>query len=76
MINAKLAKINVDSPYYTGHEEDMCMKAPIYDLIIGNVKGVRDTQMHSGARRMALQKLQLCKHVAKWNGKNKPQSHS
>jgi hypothetical protein len=38
-----IARIQVDTPYYSGEVEAMCMKKPIYDLVIGNIQGVRDT---------------------------------
>ena len=31
----------MDTPYYIGVVEGVAMKAPIYDLVIGNVHGVR-----------------------------------
>jgi len=34
-----VAEIYVDTPYYTGTTTAVCMKNPIYDLIIGNIKG-------------------------------------
>ncbi len=39
----RMANIEVDTPFYTGEIEAMCMRQPIYDLILGNVHGVRDT---------------------------------
>ncbi|XP_069107370.1 uncharacterized protein [Argopecten irradians] len=33
----RLAKIDVDTPFYVGELEVMCMRDPIYDLVIGNV---------------------------------------
>ncbi|XP_069106410.1 uncharacterized protein [Argopecten irradians] len=33
----RLAKIDVDTPFYVGELEVLCMKDPIYDLVIGNV---------------------------------------
>ncbi|XP_033726122.1 uncharacterized protein LOC117315829 [Pecten maximus] len=33
----RMAKIDVDTPFYVGKLEAMCMKDPIYDLVIGNV---------------------------------------
>ncbi|XP_049517462.1 uncharacterized protein LOC125943110 [Dermacentor silvarum] len=35
------AKIEVDTPYYSGKVTALCMDHPLYDLIIGNVEGVR-----------------------------------
>ena len=34
-----IAKIFVDTPFYTGEIEAMCMKKPVYDLVIGNIPG-------------------------------------
>ena len=31
-----LAKISVDTPFFTGEVEAMCMKKPLYDLVIGD----------------------------------------
>jgi hypothetical protein len=36
-----LAKINIDTPYYTGDVTAMCMQQPIYELILGNIPSVR-----------------------------------
>ena len=36
-----IAKISVDTPYLRGQEEVQCLPDPIYDLVIGNVPGVR-----------------------------------
>ncbi len=38
----RMANIHVDTPFYTGSIDVMCMKQPIYDLILGNVAGVLD----------------------------------
>ena len=40
--NAPEALIEVNTPFYTGSLKALCMKKPLYDLIIGNVVGVRD----------------------------------
>lgn len=37
-----VAKITVDTPYLTGRVLAVCMKDPLYDLIIGNIAGVSD----------------------------------
>ena len=34
-----IARVSVDTPYYKGELEAMCMKAPIYALVIGNIPG-------------------------------------
>ena len=41
LIRAPIARIEVDTPIYTETVEAMCMKDPLFDLIIGNVPGVR-----------------------------------
>ena len=41
LIRARIARIEVDTPFYTGTVEAMCMKDPLIDLIIGNVPGAR-----------------------------------
>ena len=38
-----VAKIYVDTPYYSGLTTAVCMKNTIYDLIVGNIEGVRDS---------------------------------
>ena len=38
----EVAKIYVETPFYNGELEVLCMENPIYDLIIGNVAGVKD----------------------------------
>ena len=35
-----VADIVVDSPYFKGRTEALCMSKPIYDLILGNIPGV------------------------------------
>ena len=32
-----IARVNVDTPYYKGELKVMRMKAPIYELVIGNI---------------------------------------
>ena len=36
-----VAVVAIDCPYYTGEAEAMVMRTPVYDLIIGNIPGVR-----------------------------------
>lgn len=36
------ALIDIDTPFYTGKVSALCMREPVYDLIIGNVSGVRN----------------------------------
>ena len=37
-----VAETEVDSPYYKGTTEAMVMDTPVYDLILGNIPGVKD----------------------------------
>lgn len=34
--------IYVDTPYFTGNVISLCMKECVYDLILGNIDGVRN----------------------------------
>ena len=36
-----LALVDVDTPFFTGQVEALCMENPVYDLIIGNIDGAR-----------------------------------
>ena len=38
---APLARVDVDKPFYDGTVEALCLKDPLFDLIIGNVPGAR-----------------------------------
>ena len=38
---APIGRINVDTPYYAGVVEALCLLDPLFDLIIGNVPGAR-----------------------------------
>ena len=42
LIIAPIAKIQVDTPYYVGEVEALCVQEPVADLIIGNITGVRE----------------------------------
>ena len=49
-----LARIHVDTPYYTGEVEAMVMNEPMYELILGNLTAVRkvpgpEWRMEAGA---------------------------
>ena len=37
----ELVKIHIDTPYYVGDVEAICLPNALYDLLIGNIKGVR-----------------------------------
>ena len=41
MIDVPLASVYLDSPYYKGHCKVMCVSSPVYTVIIGNMRGVR-----------------------------------
>ena len=36
-----MAKVEVDTPFYVGTVEALCLQDPLFDLIIGNVPGAR-----------------------------------
>ena len=39
---APIAEIKVDTPYYTGVTQDICLRDPLFDLAIGNILGARN----------------------------------
>ena len=52
MTKVPIAKLNVDTPYYTGEVEALCLSTPLFELVIGNIPGARDhsTQIQLGQR--------------------------
>ena len=36
---ALIAEIKVDTPYYTGVAQAICLRDPLFDLVIGNISG-------------------------------------
>ena len=42
LIRAPIAKIQVDTQYYAGEVEALCVQEPVADLIIGNITGPRE----------------------------------
>ena len=36
-----LARVSIDTPFYKGSVEALCMEHPVYDIILGNVPGLR-----------------------------------
>ena len=36
--------VNVNTPYYSGTVEALCMPEPVYDLVLGNIDGVRSAE--------------------------------
>ncbi|XP_041375943.1 uncharacterized protein LOC121388603 [Gigantopelta aegis] len=41
-VEAPIAKVQIDTPYYTGEVKAWCLEHPLYDLILGNIKNVRE----------------------------------
>ena len=39
---APIAEIKVDTPYYTGVTQAICLQEPFFDLVIGNIPGARN----------------------------------
>ena len=39
---APIAEIKVDTPYYTGVTQAICLRDPLFDLVIGNIPGARN----------------------------------
>jgi len=37
-----VAKIEIDTPYYSGQVKAVCMRNPLYDVIILNIPGVKE----------------------------------
>jgi hypothetical protein len=37
-----VARVSVDTPYFVGVTDALCMENPVYDLILGNITGVRN----------------------------------
>ncbi len=46
------AKIRVDTPYYRGKLEAMCMQNPICDLVIGNLPGAKGADAGTQQRKL------------------------
>ena len=42
-----VAQIYVETPFFTGITTAVCMKNPLYDLVIGNVPGAQDVSISS-----------------------------
>lgn len=50
VIDADVVRINVDTPYFTGSVDTWCFDSPSYDLILGNIRGVRKPHERNPAR--------------------------
>ena len=53
LIRAPIAKIEVDTPYYVGEVEALCVQEPVADLIIGNITGAREADNPDPERKLA-----------------------
>ena len=40
---APIAEVKVDTPYYTGVTQAICSRDPLFDLVIGNIPGARNS---------------------------------
>ena len=40
--DALIVEIKVDTPYYTGVAQAVCLQDPLFDLVIGNIPGARN----------------------------------
>ena len=41
VIEAPIAKININTPFYMGQVEALCIENPLHDLVLGNIPGAR-----------------------------------
>lgn len=41
VLDLPVVQVTIDCPYYKGTVEGLCMKEPLYDVIIGNIEGAR-----------------------------------
>jgi len=41
LLKAPMAKIDINTPFYSGTVQAMCVETPLYDLIVGNIEGAR-----------------------------------
>lgn len=60
--NVEEASIYVDTPYFTGNVKAFCMKEPVYDLILGNIDGVRN-QNDPDLQWCKIEERNDCSHV-------------
>ncbi|XP_070192575.1 uncharacterized protein [Littorina saxatilis] len=59
-VRAPVANIQIDTPYFTGEVEAVCLKKPLYNLLIGNIGGARrphdpDVEWRMGAAQPAVE---------------------
>ena len=62
-----VAEIEIETPYLTGKVTAVCMKQPLYDLIIGNVDGVKQpcSVTENSAAAVETRNQQKTKHLIK-----------
>jgi len=62
-----VAEIYVETPFFTGITTGVCMKNPLYDLVIGNVPGAQDVSIspHVEQTTQAVQTRSQAKKVTK-----------
>jgi len=66
-----VTKIQVETPYFTGEATAVCMKEPLFDLIIGNVKGVhRDRERVSADFGSSSHCRQGCREASVFGGRS------
>ena len=41
-VEAPIARVSIDTPYYIGEVEAWCLNNPLFELIVGNIPNVRD----------------------------------
>ena len=52
---APIAEIKVNTPYYTGVTQAICLQDPLFDLVIGNIRGARNPyDPSSGVEKFAV----------------------
>ena len=51
-VDVPVVKKRLDTPYYIGEVEGVAMKAPSYDLVIGNVHGARGQEDPDASRTL------------------------
>lgn len=64
VVDADVVRVEVDSPYFSGPTVAWCFDNPSYDLIMGNIEGVRRTDDLDKWWIMANGTIQQCKLVA------------
>ena len=41
LLKGPFANVEINTPYYSGTVEALCLRDPLYQLIIGNIPGAR-----------------------------------